>query len=321
MTTNFKNEIEKIDPTLLRLGELKTLQVNLGNICNQRCKHCHVGAGPDGKNIMTVEVMERILAFLGGRSGLCLDMTGGCPELNGDFRFLVENAYGLVDRMMIRTNLTVLFEDGLGWIPEWYRDHKVTVIGSLPCYTQENVDTQRGSGVFSKSIEAIRLLNGLGYGRDEGLELNLVYNPGGDFLPGSQEGLEADYKRRLYEDHGLVFSRLFTITNAPIGRFRQYLEANGELEKYLELLADSFNPDVAGDIMCRGLVSIDYRGIAYNCDFNQAMNMPIVDSCGNAVTIDTLEEALAGSIDIITSSHCFCCTAGVGSSCMGALAG
>lgn len=319
MTTNFKNQIEKIDPTLLRLGELKILQVNLGDVCNLQCKHCHVGAGPAGTNIMTVAVMERILAFLGERSGLCLDITGGCPELNENFRFLVESASGLVDRIMVRTNLTVFFEDGLGWIPEWYRDHKVTVIGSLPCYTEENVDTQRGSGVFSKSIEAIRLLNGLGYGRDQGLELNLVYNPGGDFLPASQQGLESDYKRRLYEDHGLVFSRLFTITNAPIGRFRHYLEANGELEKYFELLADSFNPDIVGGIMCRGLVSIDYRGIAYNCDFNQAMNMPIVDSCGNIVTIDTLEEDLAGSIEIITGTHCYCCTAGVGSSCTGAL--
>lgn len=319
MTTNFRNQIEKIDPALLRVGGLKTLQVNLGNICNQRCKHCHVQAGPDGNNIMTVAVMEKILAFLGECPGLCLDMTGGCPELNNNFRFLIENAYGLVDRMMVRTNLTVLFEDGLEWIPKWYRDHKVTVIGSLPCYTQKNVDRQRGEGVFTKSIEAIRLLNRLGYARDEELELDLVYNPGSDFLPASQEQLEADYKKRLHEDHGLVFSRLFTITNAPIGRFRQYLEANGELDQYLELLVNSFNLDVVEDIMCRSLVSIDYRGIAYNCDFNQAIDLPISDSCGNVVTIDALEEALAGSIDIITGSHCFCCTAGVGSSCTGAL--
>lgn len=319
MITTFKDEIEKIDPALLRLGSLGTLQVNLGNICNQRCKHCHVVAGPDGKNIMTVAVMEKILVFLRERPGLCLDMTGGCPELNSHFRFLLENAFGLVDKMMVRTNLTVLVEDGLEWVRKWYRDHKVTVIGSLPCYTEDNVDAQRGKGVFSKSIEAIRLLNGLGYGSDEGLELNLVYNPGGDFLPGSQEELEADYKRRLFDDHGLVFNRLFTITNAPIGRFRQYLEANGGLEKYLELLAGSFNPSVVVDIMCRSLVSIDYRGIAYNCDFNQAMNLPMIDSNGQIVTIDTLSEALVGSIDIITDLHCFCCTAGVGSSCTGAL--
>ena len=316
---HFESEIERVRPGLLQLDRLKTLQVNLGNVCNQRCKHCHVQAGPDGRKVMTRPVMGKIIDFLSNHPGLCLDMTGGCPELNPDFRFLLEKTCGLVDRMMVRTNLTVFFEPGMDWICRWYRDHGVVVVGSLPCYTQQNVDTQRGRGVFDRSIEALRLLNGSGYGKDDQLELNLVYNPAGDFLPGSQAALEADYKKRLYADHGVVFTRLFTITNAPIGRFRQYLQANGGLEKYLKLLADNFNHAACENIMCRSLVSIDYRGIAYNCDFNQALNLPIVDGQGNIVTIDTLSRALEGTINIITEAHCYCCTAGVGSSCTGAL--
>jgi len=263
--------------------------------------------------------MVKILDFLRDHPGLCLDMTGGCPELNPDFRFLLENARGLVDRMMVRTNLTVFFEPGVDRLCRWYRDHGVVVVGSLPCYTQQNVAAQRGRGVFDRSIAALRLLNEAGYGRDDRLELDLVYNPAGEFLPGSQVTLEADYKKRLHDDHGVVFTRLFTITNAPIGRFRQYLEANGGLEKYLELLVENFNPDAAGNIMCRRLVSIDYRGVAYNCDFNQALGLPIVDREENIVTIDTLSRALEGAINIVTDSHCYCCTAGVGSSCTGAL--
>ncbi len=316
---HFENEIERIRPGLLQLDRLKTLQVNLGNVCNQRCRHCHVQAGPDGRRIMTRPVMRKIVDFLQNHPGLCLDMTGGCPELNPDFRFLLEKTCGLVDRMMVRTNLTVFFEPGIDWVCRWYRDHGVVVVGSLPCYTQQNVDAQRGRGVFDRSIEAMRLLNGLGYGKDDRLELDLVYNPAGEFLPGSQATLEADYKKRLHDDYGVVFTRLFTITNAPIGRFRQHLQANGGLEKYLKLLVDNFNPDAIENIMCRSLVSIDYRGIAYNCDFNQALNLPIVDGHGNVVTIDTLSRALGGTIKIIADSHCYCCTAGVGSSCTGAL--
>ena len=319
MVREFKDDIDQVDGSLLRLDNLHTLQVNLGNVCNQRCKHCHVQAGPDGKDIMSRQVMEKIIEFLRSRPGLCLDMTGGCPELNPEFRYLLENASGLVDRLMVRTNLTVFFESGLEWLGRWYRDHKVVVIGSLPCYTAENVDAQRGAGVFSRSIQAIRLLNDLGYGIADGLELDLVYNPGGEFLPGRQAQLESDYKRRLYDDHGLVFTKLFTITNAPVGRFRQYLEANGQLDKYMNLLADNFNPEAAKNIMCRGLVSIDYRGVVYNCDFNQALGMPVIDHAGNAVTVETLETALSEGINIITDSHCYCCTAGVGSSCTGAL--
>lgn len=319
MDTDFKKAVSQIDPRCLHLQQLKTLQINLGNRCNQRCVHCHVQAGPAGIRIMSRDIMEKIIAFLASHPGLCVDMTGGCPELNPDFRFLAERVYKLAASVIVRTNFTVLFEPGMEWLTQWYSDHKVTIIGSLPCYTKDNVDKQRGSNVFEKSIDAIRLLNRLGYGLNGTLELDLVYNPGGDFLPGAQEKLEVDYKRELNEKYAIKFNKLFTITNAPIGRFRQYLESNGLLEKYKQLLISNFNPDAVPNIMCRTLVSLDYRGIVYNCDFNQALNLPLIDSNGNIVTIDTLNDVLNEEINIITDSHCFCCTAGSGSSCTGSL--
>ncbi|MCK5641309.1 MAG: arsenosugar biosynthesis radical SAM protein ArsS [Gammaproteobacteria bacterium] len=318
MEQNFRDVVLKLDPGFLRVGELGTLQVNLGNLCNQRCSHCHINAGPDGKNIMPRSVMENITSFLKGNSGLIVDVTGGCPEMNPDFRFFIDSVYPYASKVMIRTNLTVFFEPGLDWVPQWYRKHKVTIIASLPCYTEGNVDSQRGGGVFNKSIEAIKMLNGLGYGSGN-LELDLVYNPGGGFLAGDQEQLENDYKQHLWDEHGIVFNKLFTITNAPIGRFKQYLEANGGLEDYMDLLVENFNPAAAGNIMCRSLVSVSYRGIVYNCDFNQALDLPMVGADGEIVTIDTLEAAMSGDMGIITGRHCFCCTAGAGSSCTGAI--
>jgi len=295
------------------------LQVNLGNKCNQSCVHCHVQAGPDGDKIMPRKVMERIISFLQDYPDLCVDITGGCPELNPDFRFFVENACGLVGRLMVRTNLTVFFEPGLDWIPDWYKHKRVVLIASLPCYTQDDVNGQRGPGVFEKSVAALKMLNELGYGRDEELELDLVYNPKDDFLPGSQESLEADYKRQLDRKYGISFNKLFTITNVPIGRFREYLETNGRLRQYMQLLSDNFNPDAAWNLMCRSLISVDYKGKLYNCDFNQALDLPIVDSQGTAVTIEQLDAVLTEGVGIITGEHCFCCTAGAGSSCTGAL--
>lgn len=319
MIADFKQALINTDPRLLQFDKLQTLQVNLGNRCNQSCAHCHVQAGPTGEKIMPELIMERIINFLRNHPGLCIDITGGCPELSPDFKFFANEVYKLASRLMVRTNLTVFFEPGLDWLPKWYSQHKVVVIGSLPCYTQENVDMQRGPRVFQKSIKAIRLLNELGYGYDEQLELNLVYNPGGDFLPGPQEQLEADYKRELGEKYGIRFNKLFTITNAPIGRFKQYLEANGQLEKYLQLLVENFNPSAAENIMCRNLLSVDYRGIVYNCDFNQALNLPVIDGSGKNATIEQLEGVLSGDLEIITDEHCFCCTAGAGSSCKGSL--
>ncbi|MHC4174020.1 MAG: arsenosugar biosynthesis radical SAM (seleno)protein ArsS [Planctomycetota bacterium] len=319
METDFKEKLFNTDPRLLRFDKLQTLQVNLGNRCNQSCVHCHVQAGPTGQRIMSKSVMEKIINFLQYHRGLCVDITGGCPELNPDFKFFVENVHGLTSPLMVRTNLTVFFEPGLEWVPRWYKEHKVVVIGSLPCYKPVNVEKQRGEGVFKKSVRALKLLNKLRYGCDKGPELNLVYNPGGDFLPGPQEQLEADYKRELNKKYGVRFNNLFTIVNAPIGRFRRYLEANGRLKPYLQLLVENFNTEAAENIMCRNLMSIDYRGVLYNCDFNQALGLPIIDAAGNNLAIEQLEDLLSEDIEIITGEHCFCCTAGAGSSCTGSL--
>jgi radical SAM/Cys-rich protein len=268
---------------------------------------------------MSKAVMEKIINFVQNHQGLCIDLTGGCPELNPDFKFFVENIHKYSSPVMVRTNLTVFFEPGLEWIPRWYQEHKVVIISSLPCYTPQNVDNQRGEGAFEKSVKALKMLNKLSYGSDKDLNLNLVYNPGGDFLPGPQEQLEADYKRELSNKYRIMFNNLFTIINAPIGRFRQYLEANGRLNQYLKMLAENFNIKAAENIMCRNLISVDYRGMLYNCDFNQALGLPIINATGNTVYIEQLDDILAEGIEIVTGEHCYCCTAGAGSSCTGSL--
>ncbi len=319
MIADFKKELESIDSRLLSLERLETLQVNLGDRCNQSCAHCHLQAGPNGEKIMSRKVMEKIIDLLRSRPGLTVDVTGGCPELNPDFKFFIDGACEAARHVMVRTNATVFFEPDLSWVPRWYSEKKVTLTVSLPCYTAQNVDGQRGAGAFEKSIAALRLLNDLGYGANGRLQLNLVYNPGGGFLPGRQDQLEVDYKRELHEKYGVRFNKLFTITNAPIGRFKQHLQANGQLYQYQRLLVENFNPDAAESIMCRTLISIGCDGIAYNCDFNQALDLPIVDLQGRIVSIERLQEALNGGIELITGDHCFCCTAGAGSSCTGSL--
>lgn len=316
---DFKDRINRTNKDLLKINKLSTLQVNLGNMCNQSCAHCHVAAGPGGKQMMGIDVMGRIINFLSHHQGLIIDITGGCPELNPDYLYFLEGVRSEVLQMMVRTNLTVFEDPGLEWCSKWYSAHGVTVIGSLPCYTKENVDKQRGEGVFRKSIRGIRLLNELGYGVDDRLQLNLVYNPGEDFLPGPQEQLEADYKRELDSRYGVRFNSLYTITNAPIGRFKKFLESNGKLQEYIQLLSEHFNPDVAEKIMCRNLLSVDYLGRLYNCDFNQALGIGLRNFQGKELTIDDLEQMLDGDIQIATGEHCFCCTAGAGSSCMGTL--
>ena len=318
MTVSFEEKISKIDPELLNFRKLETLQVNLGNMCNQYCTHCHIEAGPSGNKIMRRDVMEKIITFLKENSNITLDITGGCPELNPGFRFFLENSYSLVSSVMVRTNLTILLEDKMEWIPKWYRDHNVVLIASLPCYTKENVDRQRGNGSFKKSIKALRKLNALGYG--DVYELNLVYNPGGGFLPASQKELEEDYRKKLLDEYGIRFSRLFTITNAPVGRFKNFLKANGKLEEYILLLAQNFNAEAACHIMCRNLINIDWQGILYNCDFNQALGLPVRNDKGGILEIDHIKEVLENKYRVAMSDHCFCCTAGAGSSCTGALA-
>lgn len=317
VVTDFRNRVEGVDSRFLSFDKLKTLQVNLGNVCNQSCQHCHVGASPSGNRVMSPNVMGKIVNLLRNQESVALDITGGCPELHPDFKVFVEETRGLTSRIMVRTNLTVLLEEGKNWIPQWYKDNNVVVIASLPCYTKENVDRQRGDGVYEKSIEALKRLNELGYGGS--LELDLVYNPGGPSLPGSQRELETDYKRELFKNHGLRFHNLFTITNAPIGQFRNHLEANGLLEQYTRLLADSFNPGAAASLMCRSLISVDWQGVLYNCDFNQALGLPIRNGTGRILTIDDAPEAIQRGHEITVAEHCYCCTAGAGSSCTGTL--
>lgn len=317
MITPFAERVERINPEFLVFDKLETLQVNLGYLCNQYCSHCHVNAGPSNNRMMSKGVMEKIIDFLRYKKGISLDITGGAPELHPEFKFFVEGISGLTPRLMVRTNLTVFSEEGMEGIPQWYRDHHVVLIASLPCYTKENVDKQRGRGVFEKSIAALRRLNGVGYG--ESLELNLAYNPGADFLPGSQRDLERDYKKELFENYGIRFHHLFTITNMPLGRFRDYLESNNRFEQYVHLLAENFNPDATPNIMCRSLISVDWQGILYNCDFNQAAGLPIMNESGKIQKIDDIQEATQGGMTISVAEHCYSCTAGAGSSCTGVL--
>jgi len=317
MSCAFAELISGFDPTYLTFERLQTLQVNMGDLCNQRCEHCHLEAGPDGRHVMGRNVVDRILEFLRGHRGLTLDITGGCPELNPHFTSFVEGARGTVSKVMVRTNLSILVDEGMEWLPGFYRDNAVELIGSLPCYTPENVDRQRGNGIFKKCIDALKRLNAVGYG--DALELNLVYNPGGDFLPGAQADLERDYRERLTKDHGVRFNNLFTITNAPLGRFRDTLERSGRFEGYMKLLQDNFNPNAAVNVMCRSLISVDWRGVLYNCDFNQALGMAITRD-GRELTISEIAGASFEGKEILVDDHCFCCTAGSGSSCTGTLA-
>ncbi len=316
---NFKADMLTVCDRFLRRTQLETLQVNLGNVCNQRCVHCHVGAGPKGTKIMSRRVMDDVVKFLSKKKGFVLDITGGCPELNPDFRYLIEKAKPYVRKIMVRTNLTIFFEKDMEDLPEFYKKNQIKLICSMPCYTKENVDKQRGEGVFDKAVSALRLLNKIGYGKDKSLELDLVYNPGGAFLPGNQKGLERDYKKILNGQYEIVFNRLITITNAPINRFRQYLEANGDFDKYMGLLMENFNRDVAGNIMCRNLLSLGWDGIVYDCDFNQALGLSLRDQEGKIMEIADLDTKDLENKEIIFENHCYCCTAGTGSSCTGAL--
>lgn len=292
-------------------GRLTTLQVNLGNLCNQRCIHCHVDAGPDGGRIMSKEIVDSILRLLWKNRGLILDITGGAPELNPWFSYLVCNAKGLVKEIIVRSNLTVLFEPGKEYLAGFFREHNIHLICSMPCYTKENVDRQRGRGVFEKSIKALKALNGLGFGNGEGLILDLVHNPDGPHLAQDQDRLEADYKGVLGGDYGITFNRLIAITNVPVNRFRDYLGDKG-YTSYVNLLKDNFNPRTAENLMCRTLLSIGWDGSIYDCDFNQALGLALKD-----LTIDNID-GLEGR-DIILGEHCLGCTAGFGSSCQGAL--
>lgn len=317
MVASFQQRLHDVNPEYETFESMQTLQVNLGNLCNLHCTHCHVDASSRGAEIMGTDVMDQIAGFLKRHPGLTLDITGGCPEMNPNFRYLIEQTEGVVPRRMLRSNLAIMAESGWEWLPEFCRSQNLTIVGSLPCYLEENVNQQRGAGVYQKSIQVLKRLNSLGYGK--GLELNLVYNPGGEFVPGSQQGLEAAYKTELSVNHGIIFNHLFNITNAPIGRFREHLEATGTYSDYLRMLAGRFNPEAAGNIMCRTLISVDWQGKIYNCDFNQALEMPVTADDGSEITISELDDAGMNGKQIELAQHCYCCTAGEGSSCTGAL--
>jgi len=314
---DFRETVTSINPELLCFEKLGTLQVNLGNRCNQSCSHCHVSAGPSGQNIMVRSTMDKIILFLKKHPDLILDITGGAPEMHPDFKYFIEHTDHITARRIVRTNLTIITEKGMDWLCGFYFDHDIVLAASLPCYTRENVDRQRGAGVFDRSIEALRMLNEVGYSRTH--ELNLVYNPDGAFLPPAQKELELSFRQHLSEDYNMQFNNLYTITNTPIGKFEKVLKDNNGYESYINMLSENFNPDAANSIMCRRLISVDWQGRLYNCDFNQAQNLPIQDDNGRIMTIDDLKDMMTNPPDIITDIHCFSCTAGAGSSCTGEL--
>ena len=304
----------------LRRGKLETLQVNLGYRCNQACVHCHVDAGPNRTEEMNRETVETVLAFLSSAKVPTLDVTGGAPELNPNFRYLVTAARRLGVHVIDRCNLTILLQPEQEDLVEFLAAYKVEVTASLPCYLQENVDRQRGKGVFHDSIEALRRLNAIGYGRaDSDLVLNLVYNPQGPTLPPPQEQLQADYRRRLLEDFGIVFNRLYTLTNMPIARFRHSLLRAGNFESYMGLLRGAFDETNLEGVMCRTLISVDWRGYVYDCDFNQMRGLPLAMGAKPRLHLsDLMGVNLEGNL-IQVADHCYGCTAGQGSSCGGAL--
>lgn len=302
---------------------VRTVQVNVGKLCNQACHHCHVDAGPKRTEVMTRATAARVLALLAGSPGVAtVDVTGGAPELNPSFAGLVRGARTLGKQVMVRCNLTVLFEPDMEHLPELYRDLGVHLVCSLPCYTADNVDAQRGRGVFDKSIEALRLLGSLGYGSGDGrLRLDLVYNPLGASLPPPEQALEAKYREELGRLFGIRFDRLLTITNLPVKRFAEMLVRRGEMESYMSLLVAHFNAATVPELMCRHLVSVAWDGALHDCDFHQMEEIPLAAAGGGAQTLWTI-----GAFDelartpIHAAAHCYGCTAGAGSSCGGALA-
>jgi radical SAM/Cys-rich protein len=304
----------------IRRGRLDTLQVNIGYRCNQSCVHCHVNAGPSRTEEMSGETVEVVLAFLARRRVGTLDITGGAPELNPHFRALVRAARGLGVRVMDRCNLTILEVPGQEDLADFLAGERVEIVASMPCYLENNVDAQRGKGVFDGSVRGLQRLNGLGYGHPEtGLVLNLVYNPQGPSLPPPQESLEADYKRVLGERYGIVFNRLYTLANMPIQRFGAILISKGEFDRYLELLRHAHLDANLDHVMCRNLVSIDWRGYVYDCDFNQMLDLPLRHAARERVHLSDLLDAEIEGEPIRVAGHCYGCTAGQGSSCGGAL--
>jgi len=303
----------------LRRKRPEILQVNVGKLCNLTCVHCHVNAGPKRKEIMARETIDRVIDWLGKTNIPVVDLTGGAPEMNPDFRYFIERVTALQPSRHVidRCNLTILLEAGYENLPEFLARHKVAIIASMPCYTPKNVNAQRGEGVFEGSINALQLLNSLGYGKAVDLPLHLVYNPVGAFLPGSQAEMEADFKRELFSHFGIVFNKLYSITNLPIGRFAAYLRHNDKLDEYMEMVINAFNPATIDGLMCRNTISVGWRGEVYDCDFNQQLGLQWKN--GATVFLWDIDPHKIDNRKITTGNHCFGCTAGAGSSCGGAI--
>ncbi|MBM9501258.1 arsenosugar biosynthesis radical SAM protein ArsS [Leptospira sp. 201903071] len=319
---NFPSFSDKLDQSgvgALHPIPTEIFQMNLGKLCNQTCKHCHVDAGPDRKESMSKDTMFHCLSVLATSPIPTVDITGGAPEMHPEFRWLVLELRKLDKKVLVRCNLTILLAGArYADLPRFYAENKVEVISSLPYFEKRRTDSQRGEGVFDRSIEALKRLNAVGYGiPDSGLVLNLVYNPAGAFLPGAQGSLEKEFKNSLEKEHGIRFNSLFTITNMPISRYLEYLQESGNLENYLEKLVSSYNPSAALGVMCKNTLSVGYDGSLYDCDFNQMLEMKVESE---NQTIRDYDGDLLLKRTIRVGEHCYGCTAGAGSSCGGATA-
>ena len=314
----FKDRLHSLGFYPLKSTGVEILQVNIGKMCNQTCKHCHVDAGPDRKEIMTRETMEMVIKAASFPGIHTIDITGGAPELNPDFRWFVEQLTSLGKKIIVRCNLTIIVANHAYLdLPEFYKKHKINVVSSLPHFSAIRTDAQRGEGVFEKSIKALRMLNDEGYGQyGSGLELDLVYNPTGAFLPGSQQSLEKEFKQKLRSKYGVNFNKLYAITNMPISRFLDYLIKSGNYEAYMEKLVNSFNASAVNNVMCRNTLSVGWDGYLYDCDFNQMLDLKIGENTSNHIR-DFGPFLLKR--DIIVNQHCYGCTAGAGSSCGGTI--
>jgi len=314
----FETQLDRIGLLPLRATGITIFQINVGKLCNQTCRHCHVDAGPDRTEHMSRETAEYCIRALAKTDIPTVDITGGAPELNSNFRWLVEQARSLGRHVLDRCNLSVLLLPSQADLGEFLAEHRVEVVASLPSYRASQTDAQRGEGIFEKSIQGLRLLNRLGYGQPgSGLSLNLVYNPVGAFLPPKQEAIEAQFRKELKRLHGVEFNHLYTITNMPISRFLEFLVESGNYEQYMERLANAFNPAAAAGVMCRYTISVSWDGTLYDCDFNQMLDLPVAN--GAPAHIRDFDPVQLNQRQIVTRNHCYGCTAGTGSSCGGSV--
>jgi radical SAM/Cys-rich protein len=316
----FKEKVKNSNIQQVRPTGLEILQINVGYMCNQVCSHCHVDAGPDRKEIMTQETMEQILHVLRNSKINTVDLTGGAPEMHPQFRWFVEEIRKTeVEEIIVRSNLTIILANKkYNYLPEFFSEHKIHVISSLPFYKRNKTDRQRGDGVFDSSIKALQMLNAVGFGLPNSeLQLDLVYNPSGAFLPGDQKALELDFKKALAEDFNIKFNLLFTITNLPISRFLDYLIASENYEEYMHELVDAFNPSAVGNVMCTNTISVSWEGFLFDCDFNQMLDLKVDSTIAH---ISEFNSTVLDDRNIRLSQHCYGCTAGAGSSCQGSIA-